>query len=89
MQNFSGHDAIINALAINQYNVAVSGAEDGTLYFWDWRTGHNFQQLKCPPQPGSIESEAGVLSIAFDRSGTRMITGESDKTIKMFKEVIE
>lgn len=86
IQNFSGHKTIINAIATNDNDMAVSGGDEGTLYFWDWRTGHNFQKMKLPPQPGSIESEAGVLSIAFDRSGTRMITGESDKTIKMFRE---
>jgi pleiotropic regulator 1 len=36
MRNFSGHNAIINALALNQDNVLVSGADNGSLYFWDW-----------------------------------------------------
>jgi pleiotropic regulator 1 len=38
-------------------------------------------------QPGSLESENGIFCSAFDKSGTRLITGEADKTIKIWKEV--
>lgn len=85
-QNLSGHNSIINSLACNKYNVLVSGADNGTLFFWDWRTGYNFQRLASPAQKGSIESEAGILAMTFDKTGARLITGESDKTIKMFRE---
>lgn len=86
VQNLSGHDSIVNCLASNKDNVLVSGADNGTLFFWDWRTGYNFQRLASPVQRGSIESEAGILAMTFDRSGSRLITGESDKSIKMFRE---
>lgn len=86
VQNLSGHDSIVNSLASNDQNVLVSGADNGTLFFWDWRTGYNFQRLASPAQRGSIESEAGILAMTFDRTGARLITGESDKTIKMFRE---
>lgn len=86
IQNLSGHDSIINSLATNKDNVLVSGADNGTLFFWDWRTGYNFQKLASPVQPGSIESEAGILALTFDRSGARLIAGESDKTIRMYRE---
>jgi pleiotropic regulator 1 len=86
IQNLSGHNSIINSLATNQNNVLVSGADDGTLYFWDWRTGYNFQRFASPVQQGSIESEASILASTFDRSGARLITGQSDKTIKMYRE---
>lgn len=33
-------------------------------------------------QPGSLESEAGINCMAFDVSGSRLITGEVDKTVK-------
>lgn len=33
-----------------------------------------------------MDSEAGVFSITFDMSGTRMITTEADKTIKVYRE---
>lgn len=86
IQNLSGHNSIINCLATNKENVLVSGADNGTIFFWDWKTGYNFQRLASPIQPGSIESEAGILSMTFDQSGARLITGETDKTIKIFRE---
>ncbi|XP_024942033.1 pleiotropic regulator 1 isoform X2 [Cephus cinctus] len=86
IQNLSGHNAIVNCLAVNADGVLVSGADNGTMHLWDWRTGYNFQRLQAPVQPGSMDSEAGVFSITFDVSGTRMITTEADKTIKVYKE---
>jgi pleiotropic regulator 1 len=46
IQNLSGHNAIVNCLAINPEGVLVSGGDNGTLHFWDWRTGYNFQRLQ-------------------------------------------
>lgn len=46
IQNLSGHNAIVNCLAVNPEGVLVSGADNGTLYCWDWRTGYNFQRLQ-------------------------------------------
>ena len=54
--------------------------------FWDWRSGNCFQQGQTIPQPGSLDSEAGIYALAFDKSGSRLITCEADKSIKMWKE---
>ncbi|KAB7493632.1 UNVERIFIED_CONTAM: hypothetical protein RMT77_015793 [Armadillidium vulgare] len=86
IQNLSGHNAIVNCLAVNREGVLVSGADNGTVYFWDWRTGYNFQKLQAPVQPGSMDSESGVFAMAFDQSGSRLITCDADKTIKIYKE---
>nr|SVE74097.1 EOG090X03RP [Daphnia barbata] len=86
IQNLSGHNAILNCLAINADNVMVSGADNGSLHFWDFKTGYNFQRSQAPVQPGSMDSEAGVFAMAFDHSGSRLITAEADKTIKIYKE---
>ncbi|XP_018328166.1 pleiotropic regulator 1 [Agrilus planipennis] len=86
IQNLSGHNAIVNCLAVNPEGVLVSGGDNGTLFFWDWRTGYNFQRLQAPVQPGSMDSEAGIFSMIFDQSGSRLITTEADKTIKIYKE---
>nr|BAN21016.1 striatin, putative [Riptortus pedestris] len=86
IQNLSGHNAIVNCLAVNPEGVLVSGADNGTLYCWDWRTGYNFQRLQAPVQPGSMDSESGIFSMTFDQSGSRLITTEADKTIKIYKE---
>jgi len=85
-QNLSGHNAIVNCMAANPDGVLVSGADNGTMYFWDWRTGYNFQRLQAPVQPGSLDSEAGIFQMKFDNSGSRLITCEADKTIKIYKE---
>jgi len=87
MKNFSGHRAIINSLAVNQDDVCVSAADNGSMWMWDWKTGHCFQQLQTIPQPGSLESEAGIFSCAFDQTGSRLITCEADKSVKVWKEI--
>lgn len=86
MQNFDGHNSIINTLAVNEDNVLVSGGDNGSMCFWDWKTGHQFQSLDSQAQPGSLDAEAGLMSSTFDRTGMRLICGEADKTIKIWKE---
>jgi pleiotropic regulator 1 len=86
VQNLSGHNTILNALAVNDDGVLVSGGDNGSLHFWDWMTGYNFQRLQAPVQPGSMENEAAIYAACFDRSGSRLITTEADKTIKIFQE---
>lgn len=86
IQNLSGHDSIINAMASNSDNVLVSGADNGSIYMWDWLTGYNFQRIQSAAQPGSIDSEMGIFAMTFDQSGSRLLTCEADKSIKIYKE---
>ena len=86
IRKMEGHNTIINALALNRDNVLVSGGDNGSLYFWDWKSGYNFQQIQSKVQPGSLSSEAGIFAATFDRSSLRLITGECDKTIKIWGE---
>lgn len=86
MQNFDGHNAIINTLSVNDQNVMFSGGDNGSMSFWDWKSGHRFQALDTTAQPGSLEAESGLMSSMFDLSGSRLICGEADKTIKIWKE---
>ena len=79
IQNVSGHNAILNALAINSDGVMVSGADNGTMQWFDWRTGYNFQRYQAPVQPGSLDSESGIFALAFDKSESRLISCEGDK----------
>ena len=37
-------------------------------------------------QPGSMDNESGIFAMTFDQSGSRLITTEADKTIKIYKE---
>jgi len=86
LRNFTGHNAIVNSIAINEDNVLVSAADNGSMYMWDWKSGYNFQQINSKPQPGSISSEAGIFDAKFDHSGLRLVTVECDKTIKIWGE---
>jgi pleiotropic regulator 1 len=85
-KNLAGHNSMINAMAVNEDGVLVSGGDNGTMHFWDWDTGFCFQRAHPPPQPGSIDSESGIFAMTFDKSSTRLITAEVDKSIKMWKE---
>ncbi|KAL1830284.1 protein pleiotropic regulatory locus 1 [Daucus carota subsp. sativus] len=82
----SQQKTIINAMAVNEDGVMVTGGDNGSMWFWDWKSGHNFQQKQTIVQPGSLDSEAGIYATAFDVTGSRLVTCEADKTIKMWKE---
>ncbi|KAJ1621256.1 WD40-repeat-containing domain protein [Pavlovales sp. CCMP2436] len=86
LQNLPGHNTIINSLTVNEDGVMVSAGDNGTMLFWDWKTGHCFQQQMTIAQPGSLEAEHGVYTVCYDRSGSRLLSGEADKTIKVWKE---
>ncbi|KAI5304699.1 pre-mRNA-splicing factor prp46 [Ascosphaera pollenicola] len=85
MQNFEGQNCIINNMAVNEDNVLFSGGDNGSMCFWDWKTGYRFQSLDTTAQPGSLEAEAGIMAATFDKTGLRLIVGEADKTIKIWK----
>ena len=53
------------------------------MTFWDYATGTPFQNMEDIPQPGSLEAEAGIFCSTYDMTGTRLITGGADKTIKV------
>lgn len=69
VHNYSGHNSIVNALAVNDDDVLVSAGDDGSLKFWDYGTGYSFQETQSRVQPGSLDSEAGIYTMAFDKSG--------------------
>jgi|TARA_B100000519_G_scaffold58003_1_gene48514 pleiotropic regulator 1 len=81
----SKQNAIVNAMALNEDNVMISGGDNGSMHFWDYETGHCFQSLQTQVQPGSMEAEAGIFALSFDKTGERLISCEADKTIKMWK----
>jgi len=96
MQNFEGHNSIVNTLSVNADNVLFSGGtvpirngklmegDNGSMKFWDWKSGYNYQSMDMIIQPGSLDSEAGVFCSTFDRTGLRLITGNADKTIHVY-----
>ncbi|KAG2221726.1 hypothetical protein INT45_007132 [Circinella minor] len=86
IQNYEGRKSIINTLSVNQDGVIFSGGDNGSMGFHDWRSGYQFQSMETTVQPGSLDAEAGIFASTFDRTGLRLITGEADKTIKIYKE---
>jgi pleiotropic regulator 1 len=86
IKNLSGHNSIINAMDINQDGVMMTGGDNGSMHFWDYNTGYCFQKDRTTVQPGSLDSEAGIYAATFDHTGSRLITTEADKTIKIWKE---
>ena len=84
-----GVESIVNCMVLNEDDVMMSGGDDGTLDFWDWRSGHCFQSMKTQVQPGSLEAESAIYAASFDMTGSRLFTCEADKTIKVWKEDLE
>ncbi|PIK49830.1 putative pleiotropic regulator 1 isoform X1 [Apostichopus japonicus] len=70
-QNLSGHNAIINCLAVNADGVLVSGGDNGTIHLWDWKTAITSKDTGACPA-GSIDSESGIFAMKFDNSGSRL-----------------
>ncbi len=52
-----------------------TGGDNGSLWWWDWMSGHCFQQNDSLVQSGSLEAEAGIYACAFDKSGAQCSGG--------------
>ena len=88
-RNFVSTDpanVVINCSAVRDDGLFVTGLDNGKLGLYDWDTGKQFQEIHTPPQPGSLDCENAIFDIKFDLSGTRIITAECDKTIKLYRE---
>ncbi|AFZ81523.1 WD domain, G-beta repeat family protein [Theileria equi strain WA] len=86
-RNLTGHNSILNCSAIKddgESSILVAGSNNGQLHFWDWASGYKFQTLESTVQRGSLESENGIFACSFDKSESRIITAECDKTIKIW-----
>lgn len=88
MRNLGGGHGgkLVNALAVNEDGVLVSGGDDGSVGFWDYAAAHRFDKRKSTVQPGSLDCEAGIYAMSFDKSGIRLVTAEADKTVRMWRE---
>jgi pleiotropic regulator 1 len=86
LKSYTGHKVVVNAMVVNDDGVLVSGGDDGTMHFWDYETGYIFQSTQSIVQPGSLDAENAIFASQFDGTSTRLITGEADKTIKIWKQ---
>ncbi|KPA81548.1 hypothetical protein ABB37_03892 [Leptomonas pyrrhocoris] len=81
--------------AMSPHNVLAVGSQDGELAFYDWNcpqprrvAGKHYapyQWTKTKPLPGTLNGEGGINGMTYDVSGTRLITVESDKSVKMWR----
>jgi pleiotropic regulator 1 len=46
-------------MAVNEDGVLATGGDNGSMWYWDWKSGHNFQQDESIVQPG----EAAAFSL--------------------------
>lgn len=79
---------LLNTNCCNNDGEMFVGCDNGQYGFWDWDTGRIFQDGINTPISGSMDSENGILCSSFDRSGIRLVTGNVDKTIRMWKPEI-
>ncbi|PRT56732.1 Pre-mRNA-splicing factor PRP46 [Wickerhamiella sorbophila] len=75
---------ITNTLSLSVDDLLFAGGDDGTLNFYDYNTMEMVFQTQTTPVPGSIAEESGILCSSFDKSGIRLLTGEADKSIKVW-----
>lgn len=78
---------ILNTNSCNSSGVMFAGYDNGRYGFWDWQSGTVFQNAESVPVPGSLQGERGILCSSFDRSGIRLVTGNVDKSVRVWKEV--
>ncbi|KAF5180929.1 pleiotropic regulator PRL2 [Thalictrum thalictroides] len=77
--------SVINTIAVNQFDVMATAGDNGSLWFWDWKTGYKIQHEQTFPQPGSLDSESAIYALSFDITGSSLVTCHADKTITLWK----
>lgn len=74
---------VINTLALNPAsNELFAGHGDGRMAFYDYETGQNLSTI--PPKPATADDTCTIYTAAYDMLGLRLITGLSDKSIKIW-----
>ena len=85
LRDIETNQDIINDLSINQEETLVSASNAGKLNFYHYPTGYQYQSIDTYNN-NNTEEEHGIFATSFDRTGTRLITCEADKTIKIWKQ---
>lgn len=85
LNEFGNSGKIINTMSVNHTNNKLfAGFDNGEFEIYDYINGKTLQKGKTIPSPGSLESS--IYCSAFDLLGLRLITGESDNSIKIWGE---
>lgn len=77
---------IVNTLCSSDDGTIFGGCDNGNFAFWDWDSGEMITNDVQVPVPGSLDSERGILCSTFDRSGDRLITGNIDKSVRIWNK---
>lgn len=84
LAKFGGDGAVVNTLAVNPAtNELFAGHADGEMRFYDYVSGEQVGGGRTPPAAGSDHSV--IYALAFDMLGLRLITAESDKSVKIWE----
>lgn len=50
---------------LSSFAVNVVVGDNGSMWFWDWRSGHNFQQAQTIVQPGMSFSLSIISLLSY------------------------
>nr|MCH9680191.1 WD40 repeat domain-containing protein [Deltaproteobacteria bacterium] len=87
---FTGHVGGIRSVAVSgDGQWAITGGEDGVARVWDWQSISIGESPQGLPEIGSASLVArghakGVLGVAVDPFGRRMLTGSADGTARVW-----
>lgn len=85
LAKFGRDGAVVNTLAVNPAtNELFAGHADGELRFYDYESGRQTATMHTPPSEGAAHSV--IYALAFDMLGLRLITAESDKSVKIWEQ---
>lgn len=84
IEDFEASEGIINTLSVNDDGVCFAGGDDGSMRFFDYQSGLKTQEEWATSIPGTKAGEGGIFASTFDKTGLRLITGEGDKSIKIW-----
>ncbi|GMM32471.1 mRNA splicing protein [Martiniozyma asiatica (nom. inval.)] len=76
---------IINTMSISKNNVIFAGCDNGNFAFGDCN-GNLAQVDTQVPIPGSLQSEKGIICSKFDTEGKLLITGNVDKSLRIWEQ---
>lgn len=82
LNEFGLNEGIINSVAVNADNQLFAGYDDGKMELYDYVSGNLIHTHHTKPTPGS--SESSIYASCYDMLGLRLLTAESDKSVKVW-----
>ena len=86
VQEFSGHQYTVMAIAFLTASRVVTGSLDGTIRVWDTASGKEVQRFQGFDKPSTAPSHYGrqVWSLSAPGDGKRIMAGIRDGTVRVF-----